>query len=57
MDGGPFDPDKLTDTLTPEDSGSGGLVVTGKDRVVFRPQRKSILGMRLKALTLVSHKY
>ncbi|KAL8550687.1 hypothetical protein ACS0TY_009191 [Phlomoides rotata] len=49
MDGGPFDPDKLTDTLTPEDSGSGGLVATGKDRVVFRPQRKSILGLDILA--------
>ncbi|KAL8532629.1 hypothetical protein ACS0TY_009002 [Phlomoides rotata] len=49
MDGGPFDPDKLTDTLTPEDSGSGGLVATGKDRTVFRPQRKSILGLYILA--------
>lgn len=41
-----FDPEKTTDTLSIEDSGVGGLLVSGKDKVEFRPQRKSILGMK-----------
>ncbi|PIN05604.1 mRNA splicing factor ATP-dependent RNA helicase [Handroanthus impetiginosus] len=45
-----FDPDKTTDTLLPEESSSGGLVVPGKDRVVFRaPERKSVLGLDVLA--------
>lgn len=39
--------DKITDTLAPEDSTVGGLLVPGKDRVVFRPLKKSVLGMIL----------
>ncbi|KAL6520539.1 hypothetical protein OROMI_032301 [Orobanche minor] len=46
---GPFDPDKRTDTLEPDDSGTGGLLVPAKDRVVFRPQRKSVLGLDVLA--------
>ncbi|KAI3452603.1 hypothetical protein Pfo_009267 [Paulownia fortunei] len=48
-DGGRFDLDKRTDTLVPEDSSIGGLLVPEKDRVVFRPQRKSILGLDVLA--------
>lgn len=45
-DGRQLDLDKLTDTLEPEDTTTGGLFVPGKDRVVFRPpEKKSILGL------------
>lgn len=33
----------MTDTLAPEDSSVGGLLV--QEKMVFRPQKKSVLGM------------
>lgn len=43
--GGPIDLDKTTIMLEPEKTSGGGLMVPGKDRVVFRPpERKSLLG-------------
>ncbi|XP_042025035.1 pre-mRNA-splicing factor ATP-dependent RNA helicase DEAH7-like [Salvia splendens] len=44
-----YDLDKITDTLAPEDSTVGGLLVPGKDRVVFRPLKKSVLGLDMLA--------
>nr|GEY07296.1 pre-mRNA-splicing factor ATP-dependent RNA helicase PRP16 [Tanacetum cinerariifolium] len=41
----PMDINKITDTLQPEETGVGGLLLPGKDLVVFRPSdRKSLLG-------------
>ncbi|XP_051153013.1 pre-mRNA-splicing factor ATP-dependent RNA helicase DEAH7-like isoform X2 [Andrographis paniculata] len=49
-DSGPFDPNKMTDTLGPEESSVGGLFVPGNDRVMFRlPERKSNLGLDVLA--------
>ncbi|KAL8052410.1 hypothetical protein ABFX02_05G002500 [Erythranthe guttata] len=48
-EGGIVDPNMTTDTLVPDDSSIGGLLVPGKDKVVFRPQRKSILGLDVLA--------
>lgn len=42
-----FDLDKMTDTLAPEDSSVGGLLVS--EKVVFRPQKKSVLGLDMLA--------
>ncbi|KAL3818680.1 hypothetical protein ACJIZ3_004585 [Penstemon smallii] len=45
-----LDIDKTTDTLEPEDTGTGGLFVPGKDRVMFRPSEgKSVLGLDVLA--------
>ncbi|CAM8947639.1 unnamed protein product [Rhodiola kirilowii] len=47
---GSIDLDKTTVTLEPEEAGSGGLIVPGKDRVVFRPSgNKSLLGLDVLA--------
>uniref|UniRef100_A0A7N0VIE2 RNA helicase n=2 Tax=Kalanchoe fedtschenkoi TaxID=63787 RepID=A0A7N0VIE2_KALFE len=47
---GSIDLDKTTVTLEPEDAGTGGLIVPGKDRVVFRPSgKKSLLGLDVLA--------
>lgn len=46
VDVGPIDLDQTTVTFEPDQSGSGGLHIPGKDRVVFRPPpRKSLLGI------------
>ncbi|XP_075489765.1 pre-mRNA-splicing factor ATP-dependent RNA helicase DEAH7-like [Primulina tabacum] len=49
-DGGQLDLDKITDTLEPDYTTTGGLFVPGKDRVMFRPpEKKSILGLDVLA--------
>ncbi|KAL3533450.1 hypothetical protein ACH5RR_006971, partial [Cinchona calisaya] len=47
---GSIDLDKTTAMLEPEKTTGGGLIVPGKDRVVFRaPERKSLLGLDVLA--------
>ncbi|KAK7846353.1 pre-mrna-splicing factor atp-dependent rna helicase deah7 [Quercus suber] len=50
-DVGFIDVNKTMDTLEPEKASFGGLIVPGKDRLVYRaPERKSLLGLDVLAI-------
>lgn len=50
-DVGFIDVNKTMDTLEPEKASLGGLIVPGKDRLVYRaPERKSLLGLDVLAI-------